>query len=415
MNKRCKNIFYLIAFIIATYPLQLYSQDLDNPPMKWNWLTDNWTAQFSLGGTQFYGDVSNKNPFSKLNGETKLAWSLSASKQLNSLFSVKPQLLFSKLYSTKDKFDNQTKYGGEANLKIEANIFEFTINPTINLSRLLWGYETTKPDIYAMIGLGVCSWKAKLKDLKTGYELGYSGVSGNRVTATVFPVGLGITIPIKENWKISFETSLHIIESDRLDVVEGGFISDMFSFTSVGITYQLGKKFWKSSGLSGNDDNSIGIMDYRNDSKPVSSKAENYNIQKSEKDQQNKNLPQVLDFPTSVVEQSIQIHKNTSTPETVKQNEEEASYINPADQKGIVYRVQFLASKVKLSPENILAKYKITEPLSETISGGWYKYAAGSFKTFAEALNYSKKLKNIGLKDSFVVKYKNGARVHLKK
>ena len=159
----------------------------------------------------------------------------------------------------------------------------------------------------------------------------------------------------------------------------------------------------------------MGIMDYHNDSKPVSSKTENYNIHKSENDQQNKNLPQVLDFPTSVMEQSIKIHKNTSTPETIKQNEDEAAYINPANQKGIVYRVQFLASKVKLSPENILAKYKITEPLSETISSGWYKYAAGSFKTFAEALNYSKKLKNIGLKDSFVVKYKNGARVQLKK
>ena len=83
MNKRCKNTFYLIAFIIVIYPLQLYSQDLDNPPMKWNWLTDNWTAQFSLGGTQFYGDVSNKNPFSKLNGETKLAWHIAIIKALS--------------------------------------------------------------------------------------------------------------------------------------------------------------------------------------------------------------------------------------------------------------------------------------------------------------------------------------------
>jgi len=421
MNKRCIKIIQILLFTVCIVPLQLYSQDNDNPPIKWNWLTDNWTAQLNLGGSQFYGDVSNKNPLSKLSGETKLAWSIAATKQLSPLFSVRPQLLFSKLYSTKDKFKNQTKYGENASLKFDANIFEFTVSPMINLSRLLWGYETNKPDIYAMVGLGVCSWKSKLKDLKTGYELGFSGASGGlgskRVTATVLPVGLGITIPIKENWKISLESSWHFVESDRLDVVEGGFVSDMYSITSIGITYQIGTKSPKSLSFSDSDNNSVGIMDYHNDSKPASSKDETYRLNQSESQQTNKNMPQLLDFPATIVQQSIQAQKNNanSLSQTASPENEPSGFIDGSNTKGIVYRVQFLASKVKLIPENILAKYKISEPLSETSSGGWYKYSAGSFKTFAEALNYCKKLKTKGLNGVFVVKYKDGVKVQMKK
>ncbi|MBN1339976.1 MAG: SPOR domain-containing protein [Bacteroidales bacterium] len=82
--------------------------------------------------------------------------------------------------------------------------------------------------------------------------------------------------------------------------------------------------------------------------------------------------------------------------------------------KEISFRVQLLAS---LSDDVDIAHlaqiYGITEDIQVEKEGKWFKYTAGSFLDFQEALKYRDQLARKGIKDAFVVAYDKQARVPL--
>jgi len=78
-----------------------------------------------------------------------------------------------------------------------------------------------------------------------------------------------------------------------------------------------------------------------------------------------------------------------------------------------VYKVQFLVMKNKT--EKLTNKYKMIQTFEVEDSGSnFYRYLTGNFTDYQQAVKYQNELKAKGIKDAFVVAYKNGKRISLK-
>lgn len=102
--------------------------------------------------------------------------------------------------------------------------------------------------------------------------------------------------------------------------------------------------------------------------------------------------------------------KNTTLNSIILGSTNDAA-INIPNQ-GLVYTVQILATRVP--GKNLLStksKYRIDKQLYVFKSGSLYRYSAGLFNTYQEALTYSRQLHFNGLSDAFVTSYKNGIKI----
>ena len=79
----------------------------------------------------------------------------------------------------------------------------------------------------------------------------------------------------------------------------------------------------------------------------------------------------------------------------------------------VVFRVQIRAAYKSEIPLQLLAnKYHLRDNIKEDYVGNWYRYSVGSFATYEEAKEYRNQIRSInGIRDAFVVAYKNGERV----
>ena len=76
---------------------------------------------------------------------------------------------------------------------------------------------------------------------------------------------------------------------------------------------------------------------------------------------------------------------------------------------GIVYRVQIKASSSKMKSGDPLNG--VDGGLEESFENGLYKYLVGSFSDEKSAQTQLEKIRNQGIKDVFIVKYKGGVRI----
>lgn len=80
--------------------------------------------------------------------------------------------------------------------------------------------------------------------------------------------------------------------------------------------------------------------------------------------------------------------------------------------QGLVYTVQILATRIpEKSVSAMKLKYGIDKQIYVFKSGALYRYSAGLFNTYDEALVYSRKLHYNNLTDAFVTAYENGIRI----
>ncbi len=124
---------------------------------------------------------------------------------------------------------------------------------------------------------------------------------------------------------------------------------------------------------------------------------------------------QVSDKSAKIAELEDQISKMrselTSTKAELAQLKE-APPINPMDfSKGVVFKVQIGAFKNK-----DLAKYFDNNPNfgGEATDKGEQKYTIGVFRDYWEADKFKKYMRDMGVKDAWIVPFKDGQRVEIK-
>lgn len=82
-----------------------------------------------------------------------------------------------------------------------------------------------------------------------------------------------------------------------------------------------------------------------------------------------------------------------------------------ANGNGVEYRVQFLSSD-KLLKDGARELKGLTD-YSYYTQKGVYRYTTGNFKQVNDAVNYQKKVREMGFKDAFIVAFNNGERISL--
>lgn len=78
---------------------------------------------------------------------------------------------------------------------------------------------------------------------------------------------------------------------------------------------------------------------------------------------------------------------------------------------GIKFQVQILTSSKPLNKKS--SEFKGLDQVDEYISANVYKYMAGSTRSFSEAKEMQKKLREMGFRDAFIVAFENGSRIDL--
>jgi len=76
------------------------------------------------------------------------------------------------------------------------------------------------------------------------------------------------------------------------------------------------------------------------------------------------------------------------------------------------FRVQLIASKVKLDPGSV--KFRAINGINEFKEDGWYKYYIGPYYNFDEAKTSREQMVKAGFKDAFIVAYRDNKRISIK-
>ena len=103
------------------------------------------------------------------------------------------------------------------------------------------------------------------------------------------------------------------------------------------------------------------------------------------------------------------IQKELSAARAEAKKAAEVSAQNTVDTKGVTFRIQIGAyEEIKLN------QYADQENFGVEQSGGAEKFTVGLFKSYREADSLKQYLQKMGLKDAWVVAYRDGSRVDMK-
>jgi hypothetical protein len=106
---------------------------------------------------------------------------------------------------------------------------------------------------------------------------------------------------------------------------------------------------------------------------------------------------------------SVSANRETKTGSIVKKSIIENSSVTNSHQT--VYSIQILALMYNnVKPENLKRKYHISENIKLEKFNNWRKYTVGHFTSLKEAKASLANIKQKGLKDAFIVGYKDGYR-----
>lgn len=220
--------------LLSITSLTLSAQQNDSTKIK---KYNTWSVSASFGSMIFYGDLMNYDFYPAFD-EFKWGQSISLNKQITSVFGIQGQFLMGKLYGYKEN----KRY-------FNANIYEYGINTTINLTNLLArNIKNKKINVYALLGIGLVDFRTYKRELgsdKFLQDYGYDEDGETKIkmtTETVIPIGGGIKYKINNKLDVCLEATLRNVYSDKLDAdVKTNSAKDKYGYTSIGITYKFGK------------------------------------------------------------------------------------------------------------------------------------------------------------------------------
>lgn len=130
----------------------------------------------------------------------------------------------------------------------ETDLYDFTINGTVNFSNLILGYKDRKISFHGLVGIGQTHFKSISWVLGTINSYGYKGspaaqkgkgINGRKIVLNV-PMGLGVDYKINDRISANADVTLKWTDTDVLDAkATAGSANDFYNFFSAGVTYKL--------------------------------------------------------------------------------------------------------------------------------------------------------------------------------
>ncbi|MBW6461052.1 MAG: tetratricopeptide repeat protein [Bacteroidales bacterium] len=177
--------------------------------------------------------------------------------QFHPVFGVRGQISAGKLYGERIEAWWLAPY---EEVYYKANIFDYHLDLIINFSNLISGYNPDRlVDIYGVGGIGQAQWKTEAFNAandelirQNGYDPATQQPGGpgtekgfdTRTMVMEWPAGLGAAFHVAPKLDITLEAQLRFVDSDRLDNFKNGnmmIYRDMYSYTSLGLTYKFGR------------------------------------------------------------------------------------------------------------------------------------------------------------------------------
>jgi hypothetical protein len=371
-----------------------------------------WQIQLNSGTSLFFGDVKQNKfwPVSSNQNEWRLGTGLNVFRQFSPVLSAGGQALYGQLSGTRR----------DANQYFESDYFEFTLNANLSLTNLIWKNNPSRHyNVYLLAGIGLTNYNSTVYNLATGAviaQVGHGNGSsfGGRTLEGILTGGIGLSYQLNNKLSLHFETTNHIMNSDMMDHWVRSFKYDVYNYTSFGISYKLGQK---RKVMPGRVIKATTPKTVTGERKPEPVKKE---TTLTPTQQPAKKVTQPVQPPVKPVEKPVEKPKDTNTYTATNQVKPEAvktyvkqQYKSPA-RPVLEYRVQIRARYGKaLSISYLKNKYHITHAtIREDMHDGYYIYTIGSFDTYEQARAARDTLRQVnGIRDAFVVAFKNGYRL----
>lgn len=329
----------------------------------------DWSLSAGAGPVFFIGNV----PASKIllisdrNNEVGHAFGFSVNKRLGSVVSLRGSYNDGKAMGS----------NREVTRVFETKFRQMGLNARIDLSTLLFRFnsENRRGVVFVSAGAGYMKWQNNLSHLYSGEEMVPSRPL--ETESAVFPVGLGCVYKISHAWEISLETVFNMVASDDFDAMESDN-NDRYNFTGLSLTYNFVR------GKS------------RPKMKIVGADGSNRNTERFHN--QNK-----------VSEGNVKHHAGFE--EDIMSLE---SVENKDPWEDVVFKVQILASKIRMNMARFARKHDISARIEENKVGDWFKYTIGEFPKYSRAKEYRNLLiSRNNLTDAFVVVYRGEEQITL--
>ncbi len=345
-----------------------------------------WELNANGGLSTFFGDLRQNNliPASNSNfSEWKFGGGIQFGRQFSPVFGLRLQLLTGEVLGGINEMDRY----------FESNYYEANLNATINLNNLIGQYNPDrKVNFYLVAGVGATNFNSELKEISTDNAIAYQGYGngsglGGRTLETILTGGLGIDYKISDKVSLNFESVTRGMNSDYMDLYEGGTKYDMYNYTSLGLSFRFGHKKRKAA--------------------PVEKSVEQTTPQPVVQETKEKPKEEPKEEPKTVKEVEPEIIKEPVVEEKIVIEEPVIMIPEPE------YRVQILAKYGKhISTEMLKNKYNITMEIKEDMNNGYYIYSVGSFATYEEARALRNQIRSRhNIPDAFVVAFSKGNRL----
>jgi len=396
-------IHLFIPLLISLFLSQtVFGQTINSKSKSFS---DNWEVNYNFGFSQFYGDASSNSFFKKFSGELGIAQSIHVKKHFTPAFA----LGLNGYYGCAKSHKTTSGSGSAVDFSLGGGYGDVNIRAYLDLNSLFWGYNRNRKfSVYTWLGIGYGFWDTGLNDNLNGdYQETGDVVIGSNDTyksgGAVVPLGLGVDYRINNNWSVNAVGDYRTILNDDLDVWRGGAKFDNLFFMGIGVSYHINPGFGKRK--------------TKTKTKKVKESEAPKEKELEKKPQTNKVAPEkkiISDVPIYDLD-----YNSTRITEDRKKEKQvlEVLEIGPKhvqSTNGIVYRVQILAKSQNLANLNYLRnRYNLTEDILEIHQDGIYRYSVGAFSTYSQAVEHSRKMKNKGVGDAFVVVYKDGKRIKL--
>lgn len=333
--------------------------------------TNSWQVGGLLGIGQYYGDISDKNFFQKLSGESHTSGGVFARIIFNDVIGVGLSFNVSRVYS--EKYNDATDH--EKQLAMASNVIQVGPHVYFNFSNLFFGKNQRLVDVYGTAGVQYASWRSSLRNYFTGtylYESDNHGDSGFNTSGAILPASLGVAFNIAKGVQIHLEQSLQLVLSDEIDFYVDGFKNDILATTQVGVSYTFGSKERSKKPINPTyEEEMVKVVEY----KPIA--------------------------PRNTEEKPKIEVTETSAPAQINHN-------------AVEFRVQILAlNKPTSNVKGFLPHATFDYPIVENQANGLFRYSIGSFATFSQAEVYAQKMRSQGIRDAFVVAYRNNQRISI--
>ncbi len=333
------------------------------------------------------------------------------------------------------------------NLEFQSELMEGTFRARTSINTLLVPHSRLNQyvNLYAFVGAGVVAYRSRLWDGGVlqqpmyGYEFDPNWVldkTSPEIELAV-PFGMGVNVKLSDRIDLGIETGFRYTSSDRLDArVVPGSRADMYNYTSVGLTFRLGRntnsKDWASPArtMYPGDIDRLDRLSER-----VERAERDVTTVKEKQEELELREPEVVDVDVdadldairreidALAEQQTDLGRRTTqifgalediTEQIIRLETERPEIpVRPEDPEvprpDVFYSVQVMASKENVSVAAAQEYLGVNTDMERLYIDGWYKFVSGRFHNLEDAILHMQRIWNRGVRDAFVVKYENGS------